>query len=112
MLLALCRFVGFRGVSATPTPKSAGTKLPLLDFACYATPYAQNPTSICSLQLMLLLTPKKPIYAVVRASIMGQGLIETCALLVQFLQVDYSRCWYLQHAHFIPIVGVGKRGAY
>ena len=56
-------------------PKSAGIKPPLLDFACYATSYAQNPTSICSLQLMLLLMPKKPTYAVFRASIIGQGLI-------------------------------------
>ena len=56
-------------------PKSAGTKPPLLDFACYATPYAQNSTRICSLQLMLLsIMPKKPIYAVVRAIIMDQGL--------------------------------------
>ena len=42
-------------------PKSAGIKPPLLDFACYATSYAQNPTSTCSLQLMLLLMPKKTI---------------------------------------------------
>ena len=40
--------------------------------------YAQNPTSICSLQLiMILVMPKKPIYAVVRARIMGQGLYIT-----------------------------------
>ena len=71
--LYLCRFVGFRGVPPRP-PKSAGIKPPLLDFACYATSYAQNPTSICSLQLILLSMPKKPTYAVVRASIMGQGL--------------------------------------
>ena len=56
-------------------PKSAGIKPPLLDFACYATSYAQNPTTmLCSLQLMLLLMPKKSTYAVVRANIMGQGL--------------------------------------
>ena len=36
---------------------------------------------LCSLQLMLLLMPKKPIYAVVRASIMGQGLFLLYGLL-------------------------------
>ena len=55
-------------------PKSASIKPPVLDFACYATSYAQNPTSISSLQFMLFLMPKKSTYAVVRASIMGQGL--------------------------------------
>ena len=100
--LYLCRFVGFRGVSATPTPKSAGIKPPLLDFACYATSYAQNPTSIYSLQLMLLLMPKKPTYAVVRASIMGQGLkvcstsraykIRVCILQV-LQQMDRFSLW-------------------
>ena len=54
--------------------KSAGIKPPLLGFACYATYYSQNPTSISSLQFTLLLMPKKPTYVVVRASIMGQGL--------------------------------------
>ena len=62
-------------VSATRSPKSAGTKPPLLNFACYATHHVQNPTSLCSLQLLLLLMQRKPIYTVLRASIMGQGLI-------------------------------------
>ena len=32
-----------------------------------------------------------------------------CTLL--YTPLHYT-CWYFQHAHFIPIVGVGKRGAY
>ena len=67
--LYLCRFVGFRGVSATPTPQISwpGIKPPLLYFACYAPlmhkttfalfrllcpSYAQNPTGI-----IYMLTP-------------------------------------------------------
>ena len=74
--LYLRRFVCFRGVSATQPPKSAGIKLPLLYFACYAT---------CSI-LLVMLTPaygfvnaeKAYLCAVVRASIMGQGLPVSC----------------------------------
>ena len=62
--LYLCRFVGFRGVSATPTSQ----------ISCHLLCTKSNSHLLCSLQLMLLLMPNKPIHAVVRASVMGQGL--------------------------------------
>ena len=30
----------------------------------------------------------------------------------RFVSLGYTLRWYFQHAHFIPIVGVGKRGAH
>ena len=87
--LYLCRFVGFRGVSATPTPQISWHKTPSARFRLlchllrtksnkHMLGLATNALNVRNnkqqLQLMLLLMPKKPIYAVVRASIMGQGL--------------------------------------
>ena len=65
-------------------PKSAGIKPPLLDFACYATSYAQSPAATS--------------YAVVHASFMGQGL--TVWMLRRFL--DVFRLFYKKSKdHFI-----------
>ena len=98
--LYLCRFVGLKGVSATPTPQISWHKTTSARFRllCHLLCTKSSSHLLCSLQFILLLMPKEPTYAVVRASIMGQGL--TVWMLRRFL--DVFRLFYKKSKdHFI-----------
>ena len=72
--LYLYRFVGFRGVSATPTPQISWHKTTCARFRllCHLLCTKSNKHILTPVYAFLM--PKKFTYAVVRASIMGQGL--------------------------------------